>query len=194
MSRIIRSNLFVAAACTTALAASVLIPMAKAQAPGQPPKSPGMGHMDAAAMAPKDIIETATGPGMTEVSTLVAAIKAADLVETLKGEGPFTVFAPTNAAFDKLGKDKVAELLKPENKEKLKQILLYHVHSGDAIKAADVKTMSLSTANGAPLMVKLDGSNVMINDAKVIKTDVVCKNGVIHWIDTVVMPKADHGM
>ncbi|HEY0008095.1 MAG TPA: fasciclin domain-containing protein, partial [Tepidisphaeraceae bacterium] len=78
--------------------------------------------------------------------------------------------------------------LKPENKEKLKGILLYHVHVGDAIKAADVKTMSLSTANGRPLMVKAEGGSVMINEAKVIKTDVMATNGVIHWVDSVLLP------
>jgi len=135
-----------------------------------------------------DIIETATGPGMQEVTTVVAAIKAADLVDTLKGKGPFTVFAPTNAAFDKLPKGTVEDLLKPENKEKLKSILLYHVHAGDAIMAKDVKTMALTTANGKDLKVTANGDTVMINDAKVIKTDVVCTNGVIHWIDTVVLP------
>ncbi len=135
-----------------------------------------------------DIIDTATGPGMTEVTTLVAAIKAAGLVDTLKGEGPFTVFAPTNAAFDKLPKGTVEELLKPENKEKLRGILLYHVHAGDAIMAADVKTMSLTTAQGKNLAVKAGPDGVMVNDAKVIKTDVVASNGVIHWIDTVLMP------
>ena len=136
----------------------------------------------------KDIIDTATGPGMMEVTTVVTAIKAAGLVDTLKGKGPFTVFAPTNAAFDKLPKGTVEDLLKPENKEKLTKILTYHVHAGDAIKAADVKTMSLSTAEGKPLTVKADGMGVMINDAKVVKTDVICSNGVIHWIDTVLMP------
>ena len=138
--------------------------------------------------AKKDIIDTATGPGMERVTTVVAAIKAAGLVDTLKGAGPFTVFAPTNEAFDKLPKGTVEDLLKPENKEKLRAILLYHVHAGDAIMAAQVKTMELSTANGKPLMVKADGDGVMINNAKVIKTDVVCSNGVIHWIDTVLMP------
>lgn len=138
--------------------------------------------------ASKDIIETATGDGMQEVTTLVAAIKAAGLVEALKGEGPFTVFAPTNAAFAKLPPGTVEDLLKPENKEKLTKILLYHVHKGAAIKAADVKTMNLSTLNGKDLMVKAEGGSVMINNAKVIKTDVVCKNGVIHWIDAVVLP------
>ncbi|HEV7298796.1 MAG TPA: fasciclin domain-containing protein [Tepidisphaeraceae bacterium] len=137
----------------------------------------------------KDIIETATGPGMQEVTTVVAAIKAADLVETLKGKGPFTVFAPTNAAFEKLPAGTVESLLKPENKEKLKSILLYHVHAGAGVMAKDVKTMSLSTAQGGTLDVKAEDGNVMINDAKVIKTDVVASNGVIHWIDTVLMPK-----
>jgi uncharacterized surface protein with fasciclin (FAS1) repeats len=137
----------------------------------------------------KDIIDTATGPHMEKVSTVVEAIKAAGLVDTLKGDGPFTVFAPTNEAFDKLPKGTVEELMKPENKEKLKAILLYHVHAGDAIKAGDAKTMSLSTVNGKPLMVKVEDGNVMINDAKVVKADIVCKNGVIHWIDTVLMPE-----
>ncbi len=135
-----------------------------------------------------DIIETATGPGMEKVTTLVAAVKAADLVDALKGKGPFTVFAPTNEAFAKLPKGTVEDLLKPENKEKLKAILLYHVHAGDAIMAKDVKTMELSTLNGKPLMVTAGADGVMVNNAKVIKTDVVCSNGVIHWIDTVVLP------
>jgi len=146
------------------------------------------GEQPAAATMQKDIIETATGPGMQEVTTVVAAIQAADLVDTLKSKGPFTVFAPTNAAFAKLPKGTVEELLKPENKEKLKSILLYHVHVGDAIMAKDVKTMQLTTAQGKDLSVKAGADGVMINDAKVIKTDVVCSNGVIHWIDTVVMP------
>jgi uncharacterized surface protein with fasciclin (FAS1) repeats len=135
-----------------------------------------------------DIIETAVGPGMQEVTTVVKAIQAAGLVDTLKGPGPFTVFAPTNEAFAKLPKGTVEDLLKPENKEKLVALLTYHVHAGDAIMARDVKTMSLSTVNGKPLMVKAESGGVWINNAKVIKTDVVCTNGVIHWIDTVVMP------
>ena len=135
-----------------------------------------------------DIIDTAVGPGMTEVTTVVAAIKAAGLVDTLKGPGPFTVFAPTNAAFNKLPAGTVQDLLKPENKAKLTSILTYHGHAGDAILAADVKTMGLTTVNGKDLAVKSDGKTVWINDAKVIKTDVICTNGVIHWIDTVLMP------
>lgn len=136
----------------------------------------------------KDIIDVATGPDMEQVTTLVKAIVAADLVTALKGDGPFTVFAPTNEAFAKLPAGTLEELLKPENKEKLKGILLYHVHAGDAIKAADVKTMSLSTLNGKPLMVKVEMGNVMVNNAKVIKTDVMAKNGVIHWVDAVILP------
>jgi len=140
-------------------------------------------------MMKMDIIDTAVGPGMQEVTTVVTAIKAAGLVDTLKGKGPFTVFAPTNAAFNKLPPGTVESLLKPENQEKLKGILLYHVHAGDAIKAADVKTMELSTANGKTLKIKVgEDKSVWVNDAKVIKTDVICTNGVIHWIDTVVMP------
>jgi uncharacterized surface protein with fasciclin (FAS1) repeats len=136
-----------------------------------------------------DIIDTAVGPGMQQVTTVVAAIKAAGLVDTLKGPGPFTVFAPTNDAFAKLPAGTVDSLLRPENKEKLTSILTYHVHVGDAILARDVKTMNLSTANGKPLNVKVDDAGrVWINDAKVIKTDVVCTNGVIHWIYTVLMP------
>ena len=139
-------------------------------------------------MSDKDIIEVAVGPNMEKVTTLVKAIQAAGLVEALKGDGPFTVFAPTNDAFAKLPAGTLDELLKPENKEKLKAILLYHVHAGDAIKAADVKTMSLTTLNGKALMVKVEGGNVMVNEAKVIKTDVMARNGVIHWVDTVILP------
>ena len=136
----------------------------------------------------KDIIDVATGPGMQQVTTLVTAVKAAGLVDTLKGPGPFTVFAPTNEAFAKLPPGTVDDLLKPENKEKLKSILLYHVHVGDAVPAKDVKTMALSTANGKNLDVKVTGDTVMINNAKVIKTDVHASNGIIHWVDTVILP------
>src|SRR3954452_8522697 len=166
-------------ACAAGIGFGILSPLAQKRAAAADDKM---------MMDKKDIIDTATGPGMQEVTTVVTAIKAADLVDTLKGKGPFTVFAPTNAAFDKLPKGTVDDLLKPENKEKLRSILLYHVHPGDAIMAKDVKTMKLSTAQGKDLDVKAEGGNVMINNAKVIKTDVVCSNGVIHWIDTVVMP------
>lgn len=135
-----------------------------------------------------DIIDVATGPGMQRVTTLVTAIKAADLVQTLKGPGPFTVFAPTNEAFAKLPAGTLDSLLLPENKDKLRAILLYHVHAGTAIQAANVKTMSLSTANGKPLAVSVSAGDVFVNNARVIKTDVIASNGVIHWIDSVILP------
>jgi uncharacterized surface protein with fasciclin (FAS1) repeats len=137
----------------------------------------------------KDIVAIATGDNMGEVSTLVKAVVAAGLVETLQGPGPFTVFAPTNEAFAALPPGALDDLMKPENKEKLKDILLYHVHPGDAIMSKDVHTMSLSTADGnKTLNITVNGDTVMVNDAKVIKADIVAKNGVIHWIDKVVMP------
>ncbi len=142
-------------------------------------------HVETA--AGKDIVDIAVG--VPELSTLVTAVKAAGLVETLKGDGPFTVFAPTNEAFAKLPAGTLETLLKPENKEQLKKVLLYHVHVGAGVKAADVKTMKLSTAAGQDLDVKVANGGVTVDNAKVIKTDVVAKNGVVHVIDTVVLPK-----
>jgi uncharacterized surface protein with fasciclin (FAS1) repeats len=176
------TRLLLCAACAAGIGFGILSPVGQKRA---------VAADDKMMMDKKDIIDTAVGPGMQEVTTVVTAIKAADLVDTLKSKGPFTVFAPTNAAFNKLPAGTVDDLLKPENKDKLKNILLYHVHAGDAIMAKDVKTMKLSTAQGKDLEVKVDNGSVWINNAKVIKTDVVCSNGVIHWIDTVVMPPAD---
>ena len=176
-----RNQWITAAACAAAVAvgAATLLPAPQARA-----QDTAM-----AAAAPGDIIQVATGAGMEEVTTLVAAVKAAGLVETLQGKGPFTVFAPTNAAFAKLPAGTVEDLLKPENKEKLKAILLYHVHVGQAIKAKDCKTMDLSTADGDKVLkVKVDGDAVTVNGAKVIKADVPASNGEIHWIDTVLLP------
>jgi uncharacterized surface protein with fasciclin (FAS1) repeats len=136
----------------------------------------------------ENIVQIATGDNMGEVTTLVKAVQAAGLVDTLQGAGPFTVFAPTNEAFAALPPGTLDDLLKPENKEKLKSILLYHVHPG-IVMAKDVHPMKLSTADGEKMLdVTVNGSTVMINDAKVIKTDIVAKNGVIHWIDKVVLP------
>ncbi len=136
----------------------------------------------------QNIVQIATGDNMGEVSTLVKAVQAAGLVDTLQGPGPFTVFAPTNEAFAALPPGTLDDLLKPENKDKLRAILLYHVHPG-TVMAKDVHSMALSTADGDKMLnVTVDGSTVMINNAKVIKTDIVAKNGVIHWIDKVVMP------
>ena len=130
----------------------------------------------------------AIAAGNPDFSTLVAAVKAADLAETLSGTGPFTVFAPNNAAFDKLPKGTVEDLLKPENKAKLAAILTYHVVAGKVL-AADVKTGMVKTVQGTDLDVKVTSAGVTVNDAKVVKTDIVGSNGVIHVIDTVVLPK-----
>lgn len=134
----------------------------------------------------KDIVAVATSAG--SFKTLVAAVKAAGLVETLQGQGPFTVFAPTDEAFAKLPAGTVEDLLKPENKEKLVAILTYHVVPGK-VMAADVKTMKARTVNEKELSIKVQDGNVTVDNAKVIKTDVAAKNGVIHVIDTVVLPK-----
>jgi uncharacterized surface protein with fasciclin (FAS1) repeats len=133
-----------------------------------------------------DIVTVATSAG--NFNTLVAAVKAAGLVETLQGAGPFTVFAPTDEAFAKLPKGTVEDLLKPENKEKLVAILTYHVVPGK-VTAADVKTMKAKTVNGKELELKVADGNVSVDNAKVVKTDVMAKNGVIHVIDNVVLPQ-----
>jgi len=133
-----------------------------------------------------DIVAVASGAG--SFNTLVAAVKAAGLVETLQGTGPFTVFAPTDAAFAKLPKGTVEELLKPENKEKLIAILTYHVVAGK-VMASEVKTMEAKTVNGKDLAINVTGGKVTVDGANVVKTDVMASNGVIHVIDTVVLPK-----
>lgn len=137
--------------------------------------------------AGKDIVAVAAGA--ENFKTLVAAVKAAGLVETLQGTGPFTVFAPTDAAFAKLPAGTVEELLKPENREKLVAILKYHVVPGKVL-AADVKTMEAKTALGQSVKLKVSEAGVTVDMAKVIKTDLLAENGVIHVIDTVIIPKA----
>ena len=134
----------------------------------------------------KDIVAVASANG--SFKTLVAAVKAAGLVETLQGAGPFTVFAPTDDAFAKLPAGTVESLLKPENKAKLVAILTYHV-VGAKVMAADVKTGMVKTVNGAELDVKAWDGKVSVNGAKVTAADVAASNGVIHVIDTVVLPK-----
>jgi uncharacterized surface protein with fasciclin (FAS1) repeats len=140
--------------------------------------------------AEKDIVDTAVAAG--SLKTLVAAVKAADLVETLKGEGPFTVLAPTDEAFAKLPAGTVEGLLKPENKAQLVAILTYHVIPARAMAADVVKLdgKSVKSVQGGPIKVEVEGKTVMVNDAKVLKTDIACSNGVIHVIDTVIMPPA----
>ena len=134
-----------------------------------------------------DIVDTAIAAG--DFETLSAALTAADLVETLKGEGPFTVFAPTDEAFAKLPDGTVADLLKPENKDKLTAILTYHVVPGEVVAADVVGLSEAATVNGEPLHISVDASKVHVNDAMVIATDVMASNGVIHVIDSVILPK-----
>ncbi len=153
-----------------AVAAALLMPFSAAQA------------------GSKDIVDTAVDAG--KFKTLVTAVKAAGLVDTLKGKGPFTVFAPTDEAFAKLPKDTVESLLKPENKDKLVKILTYHV-APEKIMSSDIsgKKAKVATVEGSKLSVDAT-SGVTVDEAKVVQADIVASNGVIHVIDTVVMPDA----
>ena len=139
----------------------------------------------AAPAASEDIVAVASGN--SDFSTLVAALTAAELVEALQGAGPFTVFAPNNAAFAKLPAGTVDDLLKPENKAKLTAILKNHVVSGK-VMAADVKAGPVPTLGGGDVVIAVEGGGVKYGDAMVIGTDVLASNGVIHVIDTVVVP------
>ena len=134
-----------------------------------------------------DIVETAVA---AKFNTLVAAVKAAGLVETLKGPGPFTVFAPTDEAFAKLPAGTLESLLKPENKAKLVSILTYHVVAGKVLAKDVVKLQSAKTVEGQSVSIETMNGRVMVNNANVTKTDVVTSNGVIHVIDSVLLPKS----
>lgn len=136
-----------------------------------------------------DIVDTAVADGRFQ--TLVAAVTAAGLVDTLKGEGPFTVFAPTDDAFAKLPAGTIDELLKPENKQALTDILLYHVVSGKVMAADVVGLTGATTVLGKDVAIKVDMGNVYINDAQVVITDIETSNGVIHVIDSVILPPAE---
>ena len=135
----------------------------------------------------KTVVENAVNN--ESFSTLVAAVKAAGLVETLSGSGPFTVFAPTNAAFEKLPAGTVEKLLKPENKDQLVKVLTYHVVSGKVMAKDVVKLNKAKTVEGSEVTIAVNGGAVTVDNAKVIKTDVNSSNGVIHVIDTVILPK-----
>jgi transforming growth factor-beta-induced protein len=137
--------------------------------------------------ASKDIVDTAVVAG--SFKTLVAALQAAGLVDTLKSKGPFTVFAPTDDAFAKLPAGTVEDLLKPENKDKLVAILTYHVVPGKVLASQVTKIDSAKTVNGQSLAISVIDGAVMVDNAKVLKTDILCSNGVIHVIDSVVLPK-----
>lgn len=140
-----------------------------------------------AAQANKDIVETAQAAGTFK--TLLTAATKAGLVDTLKGDGPFTVFAPTDEAFAKVPKETLNALL--QDKAKLKEVLLYHVVPGKVMAATAVTLDSAKTVQGQSFTIKVRGGKVMINNAKVVKTDVEASNGVIHVIDTVLLPPAE---
>ncbi len=133
-----------------------------------------------------DIVETAVAGNF---NTLVAAVKAAGLVDTLKGPGPFTVFAPTDEAFAKLPPGTLEDLLKPENKARLQSILTYHVVAGNVLAKDVVKLDSAKTVEGQSITITATNGGVMVDNAHVIKTDIVTSNGVIHVIDSVILPK-----
>jgi len=141
-----------------------------------------------AAAQPKDIVQTAAAGSFT---TLAKALEAAGLVQTLKGPGPFTVFAPTDEAFAKLPPGTLQDLLKPENKAKLARILTYHVVSGKVMAADVLKVTSAKAVSGDTITITTQGSTVMVDKAKVVKTDIAASNGVIHVIDAVILPKTE---
>ena len=135
----------------------------------------------------KDIVDTAVGAGSFE--TLVAAVQAAELVDTLKGEGPFTVFAPTDDAFAALPEGTVETLLKPENKDQLVAVLTYHVVPGKVMSGDLSDDMTAATVQGGDITIDLD-NGVMVNDANVVQADIETSNGVIHVIDKVILPSS----
>ena len=144
------------------------------------------GSPAAAQQAPRDIVETAVAAG--SFKTLTKALQAADLVETLKGAGPFTVFAPTDEAFAKLPAETLSDLLKPENKAKLRRILTYHVVQGRVSSADVVKLDTAKSAAGDSIGIKVDGATVTVDGARVVKADIAASNGVIHVVDAVMLP------
>jgi uncharacterized surface protein with fasciclin (FAS1) repeats len=161
---------------TTMAAALAVATLAPQHATAADPMTP--------AMAQPDIVAAAASK--SELSTLVTAIKAAELVTALQGQGPFTVFAPTNAAFKKLPEGQLEELLKPANREKLAAILKGHVIKG-RVKAADVKAGEVKTLDGKEVEIAVQNGKVSYGNATVIATDIITANGVIHEIDTVVV-------
>ncbi|MGD8496849.1 MAG: fasciclin domain-containing protein [Gemmatimonadales bacterium] len=136
-----------------------------------------------------DIVETAVAAG--QFNTLAAALKAGGLIETLQGEGPFTVFAPTDEAFAKLPAGTVEELLKPENKDKLVAILTYHVVPGEYMAADVVGMDGATTVEGDDVSFSVTDEGAKVNDANIVKTDIAASNGVIHVIDSVILPPQD---
>jgi transforming growth factor-beta-induced protein len=171
-----------------ALAATIACAQVGPQ-PAGPPLAPVAATKTITDQARKlDIVETVEKARSLQM--LAAAIHAAELTETLKGKGPFTLFAPSDEAFAKLPNRTVEDLLMSRNKEKLKAILSQHVVSGNRTAAEVVQIAQAEAINGQPLAIKRRANRILVNEAKVIKADIVCSNGVIHVIDTVLMPKA----
>lgn len=170
-------------------------PSAPETTPTPPPKTPGGAGTPDAAPTGKPSDQSNTNKNIVAIAeangsfkTLTKALKAAGLLETLQGKGPFTVFAPTDAAFAELPQDAVRDLLKPENKEVLVKILTYHVVQGQVL-SSDLKAGEVKSVEGGPIAVKIDGSTgVMVNDAKVVQPDIKASNGVIHVINKVILP------
>jgi len=164
----------------------------EAVAPAQDPTTAGnmtppAAPAGATSMTKSDIVDTANAAG--SFKTLLAAVKAADLESTLRGTGPFTVFAPTDEAFAKLPAGTVESLIKPENKDKLKAILTYHVVSGNVGSAAAMKLTTAKTVNGKELKLDASSGSLKVGKATVTKADIQASNGVIHVIDTVLLPE-----
>jgi transforming growth factor-beta-induced protein len=185
-----RYSMFAMLLTATALVMAACAPAATTTPAPEPTPMPESTAMPEPMLS--DIVDIAIADG--RFTTLVAAVQAAELVDTLKSEGPFTVFAPTDDAFAKLPAGTVEELLKPENKQALTDILLYHVISSKVMAADVVGLTSATTVLGKDVAIKVDMGNVYINDAQVIITDIETSNGVIHVIDTVILPPADEAV
>ena len=185
-----RFSVFAMLLTVTALVLAACAPAATPEAPVAEPEPTTVPEPTAMPeVMLKDIVDTAVADGRFQ--TLVAAVTAAELVDTLKSEGPFTVFAPTDDAFAKLPEGTLESLLLPENKQALTDILLYHVVAGSVMAADVVNLDSATTVLGKDVAIKVDMGNVYINDAQVIITDIETSNGVIHVIDSVILPPAE---
>lgn len=171
--------------CGIAAVALMLAGVSAAYA-GKPCGETSAAHAANCSHSTPDLVDTAVGAG--QFKTLAAALKAAGLVDTLKGKGPFTVFAPTDAAFAKLPEGTLESLLKPENRDKLIAILTYHVVPGKVLAADVVKLSKAKTVQGGEAKIQLKDGAVLVDNAKVVKTDIHAFNGVIHVIDAVILP------
>lgn len=172
---------------STVLAAALVLAVPASLALAAPAAGDSTKSHGAPTQARSDIVDTAVRAG--QFKTLAAALDAAGLVETLKGSGPFTVFAPTDAAFAALPAGTVEGLLKPENRDKLVAILTYHVVPGRVTASQVAGMRSATTAEGGDLAIRASGGAVTVNDARVVSADVAASNGVIHVIDKVLIPK-----